>query len=605
MGVLVGAAQQHAEIPVGGGPLPLLVRNGEAALHQLADAPGNPGALGLLGGGAPLAGDELQLGLAALLGGVVRPAHQALLPGVVHVPGRLGHQPGEDEVHRVRHLFARAEVPIQSDGGGVAVPLPVVLGEGPAGPQENFRHGPAEAVDALLYVPHHEQVLPVLGHRPEQGVLHLVDVLVLVYHDFVKAGGHLPGGGGGLAVLPQKQADGLVLQVAVIQEVPLPLFLGVPPGKVQGELLQAFHQGGGLGDFPHAGGPVRRQVLQQLPGGPLHLFAEGLQPVLEGVAVVAPQRPPPGRGEVPRRLGKAVPVPGPGQLLQAEEGLAVLLQGGGVGLLHGGVLPALLQSPGQQPQAVGGRLPGVVQNHPLPGGGPRPSGHAGEVHLHLFRKPPLREGVALHKAVQGQHHLQQAAVVPLPGEGVRQGAHGALLKGLGQGLVEGGVHQVFLLLVRDDFKIRRKVQQVEELPHHLGAEAVHRADVRLGQQHALPPQVGVAGVLPEHLVQAGLQPGAHLRRRGLCKGDDEHPVGAGGVLRVGQPLDGPLHQHRRFARAGRGRHQHGAPPGGDGVLLAVCPTHISHGGSLLSPAFPAFSPRPAGGWSCPAPRPWR
>ena len=85
VGVLVGAAQQHAEVPVGGGPLPLLVRNGEAALHQLADAPGNPGALGLLGGGPPLAGDELQLGLAALLGGVVRPAHQALLPGVVHV----------------------------------------------------------------------------------------------------------------------------------------------------------------------------------------------------------------------------------------------------------------------------------------------------------------------------------------------------------------------------------------------------------------------------------------------------------------------------------------------------------------------------------------
>ena len=47
-----------------------------------------------------------------------------------------------------------------------------------------------------------------------------------------------------------------MLQVAVIQEVPLPLFLGVPPGKVQGELLQALHQGGGLGDFPHAGGPV-------------------------------------------------------------------------------------------------------------------------------------------------------------------------------------------------------------------------------------------------------------------------------------------------------------------------------------------------------------
>ena len=49
----------------------------------------------------------------------------------------------------------------------------------------------AEAVDALLHVPHGEEVLPVPGHRLEDGVLDLVGVLVLVHQDLPVPGRHL------------------------------------------------------------------------------------------------------------------------------------------------------------------------------------------------------------------------------------------------------------------------------------------------------------------------------------------------------------------------------------------------------------------------------
>ncbi len=107
------------------------------------------------------------------------------------------------------------------------IPLPVVPGKGTAAAEENFRHGSPESVNALLHVSHHKEVVSILGYGPEQGILYLVDVLVLVDHDLVKPGSHFPGRRSGGAFLCEKQPDSLVFQVAVIQEIPLPLFFSV------------------------------------------------------------------------------------------------------------------------------------------------------------------------------------------------------------------------------------------------------------------------------------------------------------------------------------------------------------------------------------------
>ena len=200
VGVLIGAAQQDAKVAIITGPLSIPVGDGKALLHHLPNALGQPSSLRLFRCGAPVPGNELQLCLTALLGRVVRSADKALIPSVIHVTGLLGHQQGEDEVHRIRHLPAGAEVPVQGDGGGVSVLLPIIGLIALPAAEEDLRHGLTKAVDVLLDVSHHEQVQPVPGDGPEQGVLHLVDVLVLIDHNFIKALGNLPGGRSGTAI---------------------------------------------------------------------------------------------------------------------------------------------------------------------------------------------------------------------------------------------------------------------------------------------------------------------------------------------------------------------------------------------------------------------
>ncbi len=123
---------------------------------------------------------------------------------------------------------------------------------------------------------------------------------------------------------------------------------------------------------------------------------------------------------------------------------------------------------------MSGGLGGVLKYHPLPGG-PVP----GKVHLHLLIQPLLREGMALHEAVQGKDHARYAPVVPFGGKGVGELPDAAAVIGRGHGLLQSLVYHLLLPLVREYLELRRYVQQVEELPDHLRAEAVHRADMGL------------------------------------------------------------------------------------------------------------------------------
>ena len=62
------------------------------------------------------------------------------------------------------------------------------------------------------------------------------------------------------------------------------------------------------------------------------------------------------------------------------------------------------------------------------------------------------------------------------------------------------------------------------LPQQLGAEAVHRFDVRLVHPEHLLPQMAVAGVLSHPGRQLGGQLAPQLRCRGPGVGDDEKIV---------------------------------------------------------------------------------
>ena len=69
-----------------------------------------------------------------------------------------------------------------------------------------------------------------------------------------------------------------MLQIAEIQKAALTLFLIVPPGKVQHQILDPLDQGRRLGGLPGTGGIVHLQVFGEFLGGILHLAAHRFDP---------------------------------------------------------------------------------------------------------------------------------------------------------------------------------------------------------------------------------------------------------------------------------------------------------------------------------------
>ena len=235
-----GTHQDHDILRPAGAQGAVALRDGIALIQQLPDARRHEPGLGgdllyrlvilprLLVGR-----DEMELCLAIHpLRVIRRPEVEGLVLAVVHLPHLHRQNVGEDEVGALQNLPPGAEVAGQQDLPLLSVSRllpglePVVFS------QENGGIRQAKAVDALLHVPHSEDVLPVFGHRPEDGVLDLVGVLVLVHQDLPVSGRHLlPQLCGGTAGTHQ-QAQGQVLLVGEVGSVQPQLLLPVPLRKV-------------------------------------------------------------------------------------------------------------------------------------------------------------------------------------------------------------------------------------------------------------------------------------------------------------------------------------------------------------------------------------
>lgn len=235
-----GTHQDHDILRPAGAQGAVALRDGIALIQQLPDARRHEPGLGgdllyrlvilprLLVGR-----DEMELCLAIHpLRVIRRPEVEGLVLAVVHLPHLHRQNVGEDEVGALQNLPPGAEVAGQQDLPLLSVSRllpglePVVFS------QENGGIRQAKAVDALLHVPHSEDVLPVFGHRLEDGVLDLVGVLVLVHQDLPVSGRHLlPQLCGGTAGTHQ-QAQGQVLLVGEVGSVQPQLLLPVPLRKV-------------------------------------------------------------------------------------------------------------------------------------------------------------------------------------------------------------------------------------------------------------------------------------------------------------------------------------------------------------------------------------
>ena len=102
--------------------------------------------------------------------------------------------------------------------------------------QENGRVGETETVNALLHVPHNEQILFPFRHRPENRVLHLVRILIFVHKDFRVASGDLLSGFRRTSVRRNEQLQRQMLLVGEIGGVQAQFFQPVGLRKVGDEL---------------------------------------------------------------------------------------------------------------------------------------------------------------------------------------------------------------------------------------------------------------------------------------------------------------------------------------------------------------------------------
>ena len=125
---------------------------------------------------------HLRAALELFAGGVllVFADHEVPLFCIVHAGGSLGHHLVEDAVDKVQHRVHAAEIGVELQRR----PLSRLL-IAPLAPEEDLRVGEAEAVDALLDVPHHEDV--VAAHPADDEILHGVDVLIFVHEHPLEA----------------------------------------------------------------------------------------------------------------------------------------------------------------------------------------------------------------------------------------------------------------------------------------------------------------------------------------------------------------------------------------------------------------------------------
>ena len=112
--------------------------------------------------------------------------------------------------------------------------------------------GQTKAINGLLYIPHHKQILPIPGQCSKNGILNGVGVLILVHHHFLKPFPPAAGQLGRDAVLSHQKFGSQMLQIGKIQQ---------PPPPFQGGIfrLKILHQGK---QSPN-GGIHRPHVLQK------------------------------------------------------------------------------------------------------------------------------------------------------------------------------------------------------------------------------------------------------------------------------------------------------------------------------------------------------
>ena len=243
-------------------------------------------------------------------------------------------------------------------------------------------------------------------------------------------------------------------------------------------------------------------------------------------------------------------------------------------LFHRGIPLHLLDCPPELCLGIGCRIRRIASDDLAPNRIP----HRNRVIVHqqLFVQPPMVKRVGAHKVVQPMQGLDESAVVPSGGNQLDQIGESAvvLLIVLFDGFLCNILLQHGNLALAAQTEICRNLQQLEIGTNQIQTEGVDGTDVCRRQQGALAHQVGISRILGNQLGQPRLNPLLHLLGGGIGKGHHQNPIGINRMLPVGQDFDDPLNQYRRLAAARRRRHQHGASPTGNCLLLRRSPARL-------------------------------
>ena len=212
-------------------------------------------------------GDEVKFCGAICPGRVVV---RAKVQGRVPVVDKLPHFHGENilkhKVGGVQNLLAGPEISREDNLPLLPLPGLGVGLEGGVFPEKNGGVRQTEAVDALLHIPHGKEVVPPLGDGPENGVLNLVGVLVLVHQNFRVPGGDLFAQLRGASVGPDQEGEGQMLLVGEVRGVQPEFLPAVNLGKLRRQVQKRQHgRGHGL------------KILQRLVPGDIQPGPKGLQ----------------------------------------------------------------------------------------------------------------------------------------------------------------------------------------------------------------------------------------------------------------------------------------------------------------------------------------
>ena len=522
----------------------------------------------------------------ALVQGFVRAVFQSAHP--------LAHAGAEHMIDRLDDLRAGAEIGRQQD-------LPAL-------PCRRLRHGgiaviffqkdtgvrQSELVDGLLDIADHEAVAPVAGEGPEDGVLNLVGVLVLVHHDLLEAAAQFGGG---------RRGDPLALNIPSPQQIQHQMFkvrkvhaAAASLGLVEG-FAEPAHQideapagGAGLAQIrqdltrivskPHQ--PLFDALLAGFPAGLDALLGHGVEGFGKGQAAIV-HRP---------VICQLVPVLAVPEAPQVHQGNFQILDRFAAGILGVGHFHIALHGLDAQVE-IGEKFIHQIA---------APDGLGGVVHfLHLavgqaFAQPLLRVGMAHGAVIDFQHDIRNHPVITAQALGVHEGPEVGIFMGFGVGLVQ----QVFehllpdlsaLVFIRHP-KIAAEIHLLGVFPDHIGAEAVDRGDLRQEQTLHLALEVTVARVLRNGL----RQPGGDLAPKLCCGGlgvcNDEEIIQMG--TRILQILHQPLHQDLGLAGARRSGHQQISAPVGAGNILLLSQRHV-HSSSRSLPRSPRHPLPPGSG----------